>query len=141
MSLKVTIYFIQIIWLSGLFYFCTVDLADKLGHYRSAFPSNVDLKGALTAIKRLQDVYNLKASDFTQGPYGLSTKTGEPMVTALDAYHIGRIAYLEDDMPATVEWMAEALRLGNNSVLGPSLDLLTVLDHLAFAEFKVCTAM
>lgn len=86
-------------------------------------------------------MYNLKPSDFTNGRYGLVTESG-PMVTATDTYNIGRMAYLAEDMEATADWMGETLRLiGNESSQGNSPDRLLVLDHLAFAEFKVldCT--
>ena len=82
-------------------------------------------------------MYNLKPSDFTNGRYGLVTESG-PMVTATDTYNIGRMAYLAEDMEATADWMGETLRIiGNESSQGNSPDRLLVLDHLAFAEFKV----
>ena len=64
----------------------------------------------MDAIKRLQDVYNLKPFDFTGGEYGIHTGLGS-FLTAMDAYNFGRGAFMSEDMEYTQQWMAESLRL------------------------------
>lgn len=92
----------------------------------------------MSAIKRLQDVYNLKAQDFTRGKYGLATESGS-MITAMDAFKIGRGAFLSEDMENTRQWMGESLQIldlePNNSKEKPSR--FSVLDHLAWSSYKV----
>ena len=92
----------------------------------------------MAAIKRLQDVYNLKAQDFTRGKYGLATESGS-MITAMDAFKIGRGAFLSEDMENTRQWMGESLQIldlePNNSKEKPSR--FSVLDHLAWSSYKV----
>ena len=113
-------------------------LIDKLEGYREHFPGQDDLEGAMAAIKRLQDVYNLKAQDFTRGKYGLATESGS-MITAMDAFKIGRGAFLSEDMENTRQWMGESLQIldlePNNSKEKPSR--FSVLDHLAWSSYKV----
>lgn len=113
-------------------------LIDKLEGYREHFPGQDDLEGAMAAIKRLQDVYNLKAQDFTRGKYGLATESGS-MITAMDAFKIGRGAFLSEDMENTRQWMGESLQIldlePNNSKEKPSR--FSVLDHLAWSSYKL----
>ena len=95
----------------------------------------------MDAIKRLQDVYNLKPFDFTGGEYGIHTGLGSFM-TAMDAYSFGRGAFVSEDMENTQQWMAESLRLmdmePDNQKEKPNR--FTVLDHLAWSSYQVTKA-
>ena len=92
----------------------------------------------MAAIKRLQEVYNLKPFDFTSGKYGIRTDLGS-MLTAMDAYNFGRGAFVSEDMENTQQWMAESLRLmdmePDNQREKPIR--FTVLDHLAWSSYQV----
>lgn len=113
-------------------------LLDKLENYRQYFPGQDDLEGAMAAIKRLQEVYNLKPFDFTSGKYGIRTDLGS-MLTAMDAYNFGRGAFVSEDMENTRQWMAESLRLmdmePDNQREKPIR--FTVLDHLAWSSYQL----
>lgn len=113
-------------------------LIDKLENYRAYFPGQDDLEGAMAAIKRLQDVYNLTPYDFTGGKYGIRTDSGS-LLTAMDAFKFGRGAFVSDDMENTQQWMAESLRLMNmepdNQKEIPNR--FSVLDHLAWSSYQL----
>ncbi|XP_031552894.1 prolyl 4-hydroxylase subunit alpha-2-like isoform X2 [Actinia tenebrosa] len=112
-------------------------LLAKLDVWKRRFPDEYDLKGAITAIKRLQEVYSLEPADFSEGRFG-SHHGSEYMLGPRDTFTIGRYSYIEDDFEATRQWMLETLRLmdlgiGNETAYP---DRAEVLDHLAFAEYK-----
>jgi len=113
-------------------------LIDKLENYRQHFPGQDDLEGSMAAIRRLQDVYNLKPFDFTGGKYGIRSDLGS-LLTAMDAYNFGRGAYVSEDMENTQQWMAESLRLmdvePDNQKEKPNR--FTVLDHLAWSSYQL----
>lgn len=96
----------------------------------------------MTAINRLQDVYNLKAFDFTGGKYGIRTTSGS-LLTAMDAFKFGRGAFVSEDMENTRQWMAESLRLldleSSNQKEMPNR--FSVLDHLAWSSYQVTLAI
>lgn len=113
-------------------------LIDKLENYRQHFPGQDDLEGAMAAIKRLQDVYNLKPFDFTGGKYGIQTATGS-LLTAMDAFKFGRGAFVSEDMENTRQWMAESLRLldTESSSQKELPNRFSVLDHLAWSSYQL----
>ena len=113
-------------------------LIDKLENYRQHFPGQDDLEGAMAAIKRLQDVYNLKPFDFTDGMYGIQTATGS-LLTSMDAFKFGRGAFVSEDMENTRQWMAESLRLldTESSSQKELPNRFSVLDHLAWSSYQV----
>ncbi|KAL9958191.1 hypothetical protein ACROYT_G035170 [Oculina patagonica] len=113
-------------------------LFDRLENYRKYFPGQDDLEGAMAAIKRLQEVYNLKPFDFTGGKYGIRTDSGS-LMTAMDAFKFGRGAFVSEDMESTRQWMAESLRLLD---MEPSdqkemPNRFSVLDHLAWSSYQL----
>lgn len=95
----------------------------------------------MAAIKRLQDVYNLKPFDFTGGKYGIQTATGS-LLTAMDAFKFGRGAFVSEDMENTRQWMAESLRLldTESSSQKELPNRFSVLDHLAWSSYQVTIA-
>ena len=116
-------------------------LIDKLENYRQHFPGQDDLEGAMAAIKRLQEVYNLKPFDFTGGKYGIRTASGS-LLTAMDAFKFGRGAFVSEDMENTRQWMAESLRLLDMESSGQKElpNRFSVLDHLAWSSYQVTMA-
>ena len=95
----------------------------------------------MDAIKRLEDVYELKPFDFTGGQFGIHTALGS-FLTAMDAYNFGRGAYVSEDMENTQQWMQESLRLldmeADNPKEKPSR--FSILDHLAWSSYQVTIA-
>ena len=92
----------------------------------------------MAAIKRLQEVYNLKPFDFTGGKYSIRTASGS-LLTAMDAFKFGRGAFVSEDMENTRQWMAESLRLLDveSSSQKEMPDRFSVLDHLAWSSYQV----
>ena len=92
----------------------------------------------MAAIKRLQEVYNLKPFDFTGGKYGIRTASGS-LLTAMDAFKFGRGAFVSEDMENTRQWMAESLRLLDMESSGQKElpNRFSVLDHLAWSSYQV----
>ena len=113
-------------------------MLDRFDLARTSVPSTTDLNGAITAIKRLKEVYDLTPKDFSEGRFG-SGSLSKYMLGPMDTYTIGRTSYQENDFEATRDWMEETLRLMDLGVHNDTKypNKLDVLDHLAFAEYKV----
>lgn len=62
-----------------------------------------------------------------------------PHLTAQDCFAIGRQAYLNSEWGHTRAWMKEALGKFDDGGEGSEVDLGEVYDHLAYAEFQVCS--
>ena len=95
----------------------------------------------MSAINRLQDVYNLTPFDFTGGKYGIRTDSGS-LLTAMDAFKFGRGAFVSEDMVNTQQWMAESLRLMDMETENQKElpNRFSVLDHLAWSSYQVGVA-
>lgn len=112
---------------------------DKFDLYKERIPGSTDLNGAIAGIKRLQEVYALKPVDFSEGRFGRKVLSSDYMLGPMDTYVIGRNSYQDGDFINTRDWMRETLRLmelgvHNDSEYPTTVD---VLDHLAYAEYKV----
>ncbi|XP_012939002.1 prolyl 4-hydroxylase subunit alpha-1 [Aplysia californica] len=73
---------------------------------RTDLPSYEDLKGAASALMRLQDTYLLDTSKVAHGNLG---GVKSPELTAEDCFELGRICYNEGDFYHTKLWMQQAL--------------------------------
>ena len=111
---------------------------DKFMMHKNKFPGNEDLSGAVTAIKRLQEVYDLQPSNFSEGSFGYKS-SNQYLLGPMDTYSIGRHSYNNDDYESTRDWMSETLRLIDLGVHNDTNypERKDVLDHLAFSEYKV----
>lgn len=97
-------------------------------------PSFDDYKGAVSAIMRLQETYNIDAKTFADGQLA-GIPSASPMTSA-DCFNFGRSAYLESDWVLTVSWMKEALTR-ERALPAPSRDYLSdILDHLSYSTSK-----
>lgn len=107
--------------------------------YKERFPEWTDLNGAVAAIHRLKEVYDLQTYDFSEGRFGYKSASSKYLLGPMDTYFIGRKSYQENDYETTVDWMTETLRLMDLGVHNDTdyPDRIDVLDHLAFAEYKV----
>jgi len=97
-------------------------------------PTFDDYKGAVGAIMRLQETYNIDAKTMADGLLAGIPSTA-PM-TAADCFNFGRTAYLEKDWVLTVSWMKEAL-VRERAKADPIRPFLgDILDHLAYSTSK-----
>lgn len=95
------------------------------------FPSEEDLMGAVQALIRLQDTYNLDTEKVARGELnGVQYSTA---MRSEDCYEIGRQTYSNNDYRHTIMWMNEALSLLNNE---SRISRSEMLEYLAFSIFK-----
>lgn len=122
-------------------FFSTETFLDLLNYYKRDFPKKEDMEGAVAAIGRLQEVYNLKPFDFTEGKYGPTAGDFGKLVTTMDSFTIGRASYVAGDYKNCAKWMLEALRLLDsmqpNTAEGNNPPRKDILDYLAYSEYKV----
>lgn len=102
------------------------DYRDKLN-----FPSEEDLMGAVQALIRLQDTYNLDVASLARGELNGVQYSTE--MSSEDCFEIGRQTYSNEDYRHTIPWMNEALSRLNNDSRVPRSDML---EYLAFSTFK-----
>jgi len=115
--------------------FCLAAVSDAITKHKEAFPGKEDFDGAITALLRLQDTYQLQPSAFALGKLPGSVQS--PKMTVGEVYDVGRQAYLNSDMFYTKTWMEEALKQYNKQNESEDVRLFDVYDHLAFSEYKV----
>nr|XP_033803422.1 prolyl 4-hydroxylase subunit alpha-3 [Geotrypetes seraphini] len=109
-----------------------------------------DLAGAALALMRLQDVYSLSVKGLAHGLFQRDLQADHPDVyrpdwlssmSADDCFHIGKVAYENEDYYHSIAWLEEAVGLFRSSY-GSWLtenegSLEDALDYLAFSYFKV----
>ena len=110
-------------------------MSDAISKHKDALPVKEDFDGAITALLRLQDTYQLQPSSFTQAKLPGAIKS--PKMTVGEVYDVGRHAYLNNDMFYTKTWMEEALKQYNIQDDPEDVSLFDVYDHLSFSEYKV----
>jgi prolyl 4-hydroxylase len=110
-----------------------LDFIAHLSHYKPSFPSEGDLSGAATALRRLQNTYRLAAGEIVDGKI---PGDQQEMMSASDCYHLGRVAYEDKDYKHTRDWMSEAVKRWKFNDIS-NLNLVDVYDYLAFSEYKV----
>ena len=88
---------------------------------------------------RLQDTYQLKASDLVKG-YIPGVRLTASKMTLNDIFEVGRVAYVNKDMFYTMAWMNEALKKYMKQEDKEGVSKFDIMDHLSFAEFQVRTA-
>ena len=99
-------------------------------------PNNDDYSGAIVAIHRLEDTYQLDPTNIRKG--NLSKNFPSRSLTAFECFEFGRVAYDNKDYYHTVIWMSEAYELYiNNEGVNSESELSNVLDYLAFATAQV----
>ena len=73
----------------------------------SSLPTETDLQGAAKAINRLQDMYRLNVSEFSQGKIAGMQTAAE--LTAKDTFYLGRYAATNNDPQVALRWLEEAV--------------------------------
>ena len=121
-----------------LFYYFVlllVAVSDAITKHKESFPSKEDHDGAIAALLRLQDTYQLQPSAFVQGK--LPGSVPSPKMHLSEVYDVGRHAYLNSDMFYTKSWMDETLKLYHAGHELEDVTLFDIYDHLSFSEYKV----
>ena len=109
------------------------DLLATISLHKYRFPTDADFSGAVLALARLQDTYQISPYNLTQPELG-----GRQSVhlTAKDCFDIGRVSYLTEDWWYTKEWMLEVIRKVDQGD-DQDVSLVEVYDHLSFAEYSL----
>lgn len=109
-------------------------LSDAIAKHKEAFSDKEDYDGAIAALLRLQDTYQLQPSTFTEGK--LPGTVPSPQMTLSEVYDVGRHAYVNSDMFYTKSWMEETLKVYNKQEDHEDVSLFDIYDHLSFSEYK-----
>lgn len=107
---------------------------DAITKHKEALSSKEDYEGAITALLRLQDTYQLQPSSFTEGK--LPGSVPSPRMTVSETYDIGRHAYLNGDMFYTKSWMEESLKQFQKQDDADGVNPFDIYDHLAYSNYK-----
>lgn len=107
---------------------------DAITKHKEALSSKEDYEGAITALLRLQDTYQLQPSSFTEGK--LPGSVPSPRMTVSETYDIGRHAYLNGDMFYTKSWMEESLKQFQKQDDADGINPFDIYDHLAYSNYK-----
>ncbi|XP_064393719.1 prolyl 4-hydroxylase subunit alpha-1-like isoform X2 [Halichondria panicea] len=107
------------------------DLMANLSVNNYRLPTQEDFNGAMTAVMRLQDTYDLQPHELASGNLG---KEKSLSMDALDCYRVGRLAYEEKNWKKARDWMKEALHKFED---GGDVDLVSIYDHLSFSEYSI----
>ncbi|XP_044181335.1 prolyl 4-hydroxylase subunit alpha-1-like isoform X1 [Acropora millepora] len=109
-------------------------LSDAIAKHKEAFSDKEDYEGAIAALLRLQDTYQLQPSTFTEGK--LPGRVSSPQMTLSEVYDVGRHAYVNSDMFYTKSWMEETLKFYNKQEDHEDVSLFDIYDHLSFSEYQ-----
>lgn len=92
------------------------------------FPKDEDLTGATSAIKTIQKVYGLGASEIARGKFNGAKLSGK------DCFAIGKHSYETQDYPNAESWLSEARTLYHEENETPPRLLLEYLSFSYFAK-------
>ncbi|XP_061174992.1 prolyl 4-hydroxylase subunit alpha-1-like isoform X2 [Saccostrea echinata] len=108
------------------------DVHKRIEELKGYLPKYEDLKGAVTALLRLQDTYQLDTNNLAQGRIHSMVSSS---MSASDCFEIGKLTYNDEDFYHTTMWMEKALALvaieKNRTV-----QRVDILDYLAFSLYK-----
>lgn len=97
-------------------------------------PDETDLTGAIMALIRIQDTYNIPVSTLASGILA-GVKTAEAL-TAADCFELGRTLYFKNDYYHAMLWMDEAANL-NDLESPPSVEWPVLYDFFSFSVYKL----
>ncbi|KAJ7352837.1 Prolyl 4-hydroxylase, alpha polypeptide [Desmophyllum pertusum] len=109
-------------------------VSDAISRHKEAFTGREDFEGAITALLRLQDTYQLQPSQFSEAK--LPGLVPSPKMSVGEIYDVGRHAYLNKDMFYTKTWMEETLNQYNKQNDSEGVSLFDLYDHLSYAVYK-----
>ena len=125
------------VFLTLTFYFLTcLDLQWELVINRPAFPTTQDFVGSISAILRIQNVYNLSARAIADGDLHQEISSGS--LGPDECYELGIVSNDQRNYEDVIEWMKEALkRMSAPYEYSGALTKIDVLEYLSWAEYKV----
>ena len=98
---------------------------------RLSWPNEEDMSGAVTAIKRLQDTYNIKTSDMAEGRLDqLSGKTFGGSLSAKECYVIGNQLFVNGENLHAVEWLKYSIKKLGKEGDNPTIKRVEVYQSL-----------
>ncbi|CAF3338903.1 unnamed protein product [Rotaria socialis] len=103
-------------------------------HRNWLFPSLEDLTGTGTSLLRLQDTYQFTTSQMANGEIDLKFRSQK--LTSDECYHIGHLAYTNNDFHYALMWMQEALDRFDEKNKRALIRRIDILDHLSNATFQ-----
>ncbi|CAB3985217.1 prolyl 4-hydroxylase subunit alpha-1-like [Paramuricea clavata] len=113
----------------------TVGLEAILDKHRYWFPDQSDFEGAINAVFRVQDIFQVKALDLANDKVPSATR-GLPMM-ADDAFEIGKLAYEDEKYKQAQKWLAASALLWKEGRRTGDDDIAEILDYLSFVEYKL----
>ena len=112
------------------------DLQWELKINRPAFPTQQDFMGSISAILRIQDVYNISARALADGELQDGKSSGG--LGADECYELGVVSHSLEYYEDVIDWMREAeQRMRPPYNYSGTLTKIDVLEYLAWAEYKV----
>ena len=112
------------------------ELQRELFENRSSFPDSHDLTGIISAILRIQGVYNIRARAIADGK--LSQEKERVELGADECYEVGIVSNRLEYYVAVIDWMKEALkRMSKPYNYSGSVTRSDVLEYLSWAEYQV----
>jgi len=92
--------------------------------------------GSMSAILRIQDVYNLSARAIADGDLHQEISSGS--LGPDECYELGIVSNDQRNYEDVIEWMKEALkRMSPPYEYSGALTKIDVLEYLSWAEYKV----
>lgn len=109
---------------------------ENVTNYRNVlkFPTDEDLNGAVVALTRLQDTYNLDTSSLARGELNGVQYSTE--MTVEECFELGRQLYMNSDFYHTVLWMREAMNRLTQNRNKTTTTKADILEYLAFSMYK-----
>ncbi|CAF1269041.1 unnamed protein product [Rotaria magnacalcarata] len=98
------------------------------------FPSLEDLTGTGISLLRLQNTYQITTSQMANGEIDLKFRSQK--LTSDECYHIGRVAYINNDFYYALMWMQEALDRFDEKNKRALISRIDILDHLSNVTFQ-----
>lgn len=117
-------------------YHPSLDLQWELHVNLPAFPTKQDFLGSISALLRIQDVYNLSARAIADGELHDGISSGG--LGADECYELGVVSHDLEYYEDVIGWMKEALkRMSPPYKYSGALVKNEVLEYLSWAEYQV----
>ncbi|XP_068757238.1 prolyl 4-hydroxylase subunit alpha-1-like [Montipora capricornis] len=112
------------------------DLKWEIKVNRPAFPTAQDFMGSISALLRIQDVYNLSAHRIANGELHDGNFSGG--LGPDECYELGVVSHDQEDYEDVTDWMREALmRMSPPYKYSGALLKNDVLEYLSWAEYQL----
>ncbi|KAK2556313.1 Prolyl 4-hydroxylase subunit alpha-3 [Acropora cervicornis] len=112
------------------------DLQWEIEVNRPAFPTSKDYMGSISALLRIQNVYNLSANAIANGQLHDGNSSGG--LGPDECYDLGVVSHGLENYEDVIDWMREALmRMSPPYEYSGALEKGDVLEYLSWAEYQV----